>query len=995
MSEENKDHELSLDDIFSRIRKGDGPGRKLKRVPFKFLDAYTREDKNIFFGRDSETEELFRKLYSGKLLLVYGKSGTGKSSIVNCGLVSRIPQEDIYAINIRCGKNAYGNFISEIKKHIKTKPDNPLEILEDIFYVQSKPVALLFDQFEEIFILSEEEERLKLAQALNEILKSRLKINIILIIREEYFANLTEFEPFIPGLYGNRTRIERISVPAAKEAIIKPCSVCNVGIEDGLADRIIEQLNWQSEGLELTWLQILMDKLYRSATERDPVSPRIESDDLNRLGRIGNVLSDFVDEQLQLMPNGDMGESVLKTMVSVDGTKKMVNLRDISDTLQTTGNELEPAFIEEILRYLVKIRIINDKNDQGYYELRHDAIASRIFERMTAIEKELIEVKTFLDNSYKIYEYRQVLLNENDLKYIALFESRLILNENIKEFIKTSKKEVQRARYRRRNIVAAATIASIIILSVFTLWALVERSKAVRQNTIAEEQKNEAIKANREAESARAQALADKNKAMESEALAIKQQIIAEEQSRAALKANREAENSRKQALEERNRAIENEKLALGAKQDAENAKNEVIKAGIQTRFYLYLFNGKELATKSLLLQENDTLRALLSLSAFDLVTYGYQNFSSETPRAKYENEILEAMQKAYLSFEPNSLDHGEIWSIAAKGNRMAFSTKLGQLDISELDNENPGNLPKLKPLTKFNLPEFSMARALAFDPASDRLACGTLDGNVMLFSKTGSSQTEQKIIYNHNNKRILFLSFLPDKNWLVSSAADTTIQIWDLNQMRTIRKLKMTDPVQKFILADSDQLIFTNSSGNIYRWNLNDINAEPEIIYTNKPRQAFQTLAFNATHKWLAMASSGSIIIFRMNHGNFENIEPEQFTLKHKGIISHMEFSPDNNWLLTASSDALMLWNLRDIGTTEINKFVPLVIENDRLVFSVAFTPDSKYFLYGDNTLLHIYPLDIEEIYTKLKLKTGKKELSDQEWKYYVKGDLIRPPAK
>jgi ABC-type dipeptide/oligopeptide/nickel transport system ATPase subunit len=117
MSEGNKNHELSLDDIFSRIRKEDGPGRKVSMVPFKFLDAYTREDKNIFFGRDSETEELFRKLYSGKLLLVYGKSGTGKSSIVNCGLISRIPQEDIYAINIRCGKNGYDNFVTEIKKH--------------------------------------------------------------------------------------------------------------------------------------------------------------------------------------------------------------------------------------------------------------------------------------------------------------------------------------------------------------------------------------------------------------------------------------------------------------------------------------------------------------------------------------------------------------------------------------------------------------------------------------------------------------------------------------------------------------------------------------------------------------------------------------------------------------------------------------------------------------------------------------------------------------
>src|SRR5664279_3942686 len=103
MADETRNNELSLDDIFSRKKKDGEYGRKTMTSPFKFLDSYTREDKNIFYGRDSETEEIFRKFYSGKLLLVYGKSGTGKSSIINCGLISRMPQEDIFPIHIRCG----------------------------------------------------------------------------------------------------------------------------------------------------------------------------------------------------------------------------------------------------------------------------------------------------------------------------------------------------------------------------------------------------------------------------------------------------------------------------------------------------------------------------------------------------------------------------------------------------------------------------------------------------------------------------------------------------------------------------------------------------------------------------------------------------------------------------------------------------------------------------------------------------------------------------
>ena len=95
MSEDKHSQDLSLDAIFSRLRKDKEGKGKDASVPFKFLDSYTVEDRNIFFGREKEIEEIFRMLYSGKLILVYGRSGTGKSSIVNCGLLSRIPREDI------------------------------------------------------------------------------------------------------------------------------------------------------------------------------------------------------------------------------------------------------------------------------------------------------------------------------------------------------------------------------------------------------------------------------------------------------------------------------------------------------------------------------------------------------------------------------------------------------------------------------------------------------------------------------------------------------------------------------------------------------------------------------------------------------------------------------------------------------------------------------------------------------------------------------------
>ncbi len=64
------------------------------REPFKFLDAYTKEDGDIFFGRDAEAEELHPRVFQSRLLLVYGPSGTGKTSLIQCGLGSQFDEAD-------------------------------------------------------------------------------------------------------------------------------------------------------------------------------------------------------------------------------------------------------------------------------------------------------------------------------------------------------------------------------------------------------------------------------------------------------------------------------------------------------------------------------------------------------------------------------------------------------------------------------------------------------------------------------------------------------------------------------------------------------------------------------------------------------------------------------------------------------------------------------------------------------------------------------------
>ena len=87
-----------------------------EKSPFKFLDSYSAEDSDIFFGREREVEEVYDKVFQSKLLLLYGASGTGKSSIINCGLANKFDDSDWFPIRIRRGGNIRRSLFNQIDK---------------------------------------------------------------------------------------------------------------------------------------------------------------------------------------------------------------------------------------------------------------------------------------------------------------------------------------------------------------------------------------------------------------------------------------------------------------------------------------------------------------------------------------------------------------------------------------------------------------------------------------------------------------------------------------------------------------------------------------------------------------------------------------------------------------------------------------------------------------------------------------------------------------
>ncbi len=447
------------------------------KSPFKFLDSYTKDDREIFFGREREIEELYHRVFESKIMLVYGVSGTGKSSLIHCGLANKFSETDWLPLMIRRGGNIIESMAAAIKSSSLTEQLSKFQTPADfkkgvrsLYLDHYKPVFFIFDQFEELFIFGDREERKTFIQIVKILTESDLQCRFIFVIREEYMASFTEFERVVPAIFQNRVRIEKMSHRNAIEAIKGPCRVFNIELEEGFAETLLEKLCPGETDVELTYLQVFLDKVYRFSTNdyfiegrQGEVSFKLSL--LSRTGNVADLLGSFLEEQVSLLVNPDAALVLLKSFVSVKGTKQPMKAEEAMDYSLTLGREIRESDIREMILTFVNLRILCDKDQNERYELRHDALAAKIFEKFTMAEKELLEVRKFVENSFDIYSKRGTLLSKQDIDYLSTYENKLILPDKLKVFIDSSRKKYETQQRALRRITTISTIILLVLLA--------------------------------------------------------------------------------------------------------------------------------------------------------------------------------------------------------------------------------------------------------------------------------------------------------------------------------------------------------------------------------------------------------------------------------------------------------------------------------------------------------------------------------------------------
>ncbi|MEL6254452.1 MAG: ATP-binding protein [Bacteroidota bacterium] len=332
------------------------------KSPFKFLDSYQKEDKKSFFGREQETKQLLNAVHASNLVLLYGASGTGKTSLINCGLGNQFQKSDWLPIFVRRGNDLNKSLQKELDKLLPAQADHEHALgfkVSDLYHEYYRPVYLIFDQFEELYIMGSLSEQDTFHKSISELLQAGLKCKIILSIREEYIAYLSEFEKIVPSLFDNRLRIEKMKDRNLIRVVMGTCEYGNIQIDDPRKTvmEILDNLRSKREGIDLTHLQVYLDRLWRIAIKEQGEGNNLNFDLslVKRIGKVENVLSDFLDEQMKEVELGlkDRGIEhteglpleILFTLVTEDGTKRNMQLGDILDDLPKNRNLTEADLV--------------------------------------------------------------------------------------------------------------------------------------------------------------------------------------------------------------------------------------------------------------------------------------------------------------------------------------------------------------------------------------------------------------------------------------------------------------------------------------------------------------------------------------------------------------------------------------------------------------------------------------------------------------------------
>jgi TolA-binding protein len=416
-------------------------------APYIGPRPFEQSDRDIFFGRTQEANELVSLITAHPVVVLYAQSGGGKTSLVKAGLIPLLVDEENFHVvgPMRVRENVAGlkpegveniymfNALSSISAPGAVNGFAKLSLTDYLASTKIPtdngnsftPTVVIFDQFEELFTLYPEhwEERQCFFLQVRDALRKYSLLRVVFSMREDFIAELDPYASLLPEKLRTRFRMEALREKTALGAVIEPLKRVQTNgngkrrFAPGVAESLVHNLldikvrtpdgtkKVSGEFVEALQLQVVCQALWENLAPSDVL---ITAEHLESYGDVDKALMHFYENAIEKtvaktgVKQGKLRTWMERTLITPNGTRGTV-FRGDTETGGIPNNVVDELENQRIIRMELR-------GGAQWYELTHD----RFVETVQASNQKWLLARPATEQARKRLEERAADWDRND-----------------------------------------------------------------------------------------------------------------------------------------------------------------------------------------------------------------------------------------------------------------------------------------------------------------------------------------------------------------------------------------------------------------------------------------------------------------------------------------------------------------------------------------------------------------------------------------------------